>query len=89
MALGASERLVQQEVLLKTLRLALTGVAIGTLASFGLTRWIESLLFGTTPTDPVVFTVVILLLCAAAMLAGYLPAKRASRVDPMIALRAN
>jgi predicted permease len=89
MALGASERLVQQEVLLKTLRLALTGVAIGTLASFGLTRWIESLLFGTTPTDPVVFTVVILLLCAAAMLAGYFPARQASHVDPMIALRAN
>jgi predicted permease len=50
MALGASERLVQQEVLLKTLRLALTGVAIGTLASFALTEWIESLLFATTPT---------------------------------------
>ena len=87
MALGASEGLVQREVLTKTLRLALTGVAIGTLASFALTKWIESLLFGTTPTDPVVFSGVILLLCAAAMVAGYVPARRASRVDPMIALR--
>jgi predicted permease len=89
MALGASERLVQREVLIKTLRLALTGVAIGTLASFALTKWIASLLFGTTPTDPVVFSGVILLLCAAALAAGYVPARRASRVDPMIALRAN
>jgi predicted permease len=87
MALGASERLVQREVLKKTLRLALTGVAIGTLASFGLTKWIESLLFGTTPTDPVVFSGVILLLCAAALVAGYVPARRASRVDPIVALR--
>jgi predicted permease len=89
MALGASERLVQREVLIKTLRLALTGVALGTLASFALTKWIESLLFGITPTDPVVFSGVILLLCAAALVAGYVPARRASRVDPMIALRAN
>jgi len=89
MSLGASERLVQREVLIKTLRLALTGVAIGTLASFALTKWIESLLFGTTPTDPVVFLGVILLLCSAALVAGYVPARRASRVDPMIALRAN
>jgi ABC-type antimicrobial peptide transport system permease subunit len=87
MALGASQGLVQREVLTKTLRLALTGVAVGTLASFALTKWIESLLFGTTPTDPVVFSGVILLLCAAALVAGYVPARRASRIDPMIALR--
>jgi predicted permease len=89
MALGASAGLVQREVLRKTLRLALTGVAIGTLASFAFAKWIDSLLFGTTRTDPVVFTGVILLLCAAALVAGYIPARRASRVDPMIALRAN
>jgi len=87
MALGASAGLVQREVLTKTLRLALTGVAIGMLASFALTKWIESLLFGTTPTDPVVFSGVILLLCAAALVAGYVPARRASRIDPMVALR--
>jgi predicted permease len=87
MALGASERLVRREVLMKTLRLALTGVAIGTLASFALTKWIESLLFGTTSTDAVVFSGVILLLCVAALVAGYVPARRASRIDPMVALR--
>jgi predicted permease len=89
MALGASERLVEREVLKETLRLALTGVAIGALASFALNKWIESLLFGTTPTDPVAFSGVILLLCAAALVAGYVPARRASHVDPMIALRSN
>ena len=89
MALGASEWMVQRGVLMKTLRLALIGAAIGIFASFLLTKWIESMLFGTTPTDPVVFTFVILLLCAAALVAGYIPARRASRVDPMIALRAN
>ena len=87
MALGASERLVRRKVLMKTLRLALTGVAIGTLASFALTKWIKSLLFGTTATDPVVFSGVILLLCGAALVAGYVPARRASRIDPMVALR--
>jgi predicted permease len=87
MALGASEGLVQREVLTKTLRLALTGVALGTLASFVLTKWIESLLFSTTPTDPAAFLGVILLLSAVALVAGYVPARRASRIDPMVALR--
>jgi predicted permease len=87
MALGADKWLVQQEVLTKTLRLAVVGVALGTLASFALTRWIGSLLFGTTTTDPAVFSGVILLLCAIALVAGYVPARRASRIDPMIALR--
>jgi predicted permease len=89
MALGASAGLVQREVLMKTLRLAVSGAAIGTLAAFAFAKGIDSLLFGTTRTDPVVFSGVILLLCAAALVAGYLPARRASRVDPMIALRAN
>ena len=89
MALGASKGLVQREVLTKTLRLALIGVAIGILASIASAKWIESLLFGTTPTDPIIFTSVILLLCATALVAGYVPARRASRIDPMIALRAH
>ncbi len=87
MALGATAGLVRRQVLTKTLRLALTGVALGTVASLALTRWLESLLFGTTPTDPAVFAGVIVLLCAVALLAGYIPARRASRIDPMIALR--
>ena len=87
MALGASAGLVQRGVLAQTLRLALAGVVLGTLGSFALTKWIESLLFGTTPTDPTVFSGVILLLCSVALVAGYVPARRASRIDPMKALR--
>ena len=87
MALGASEGLVQREVLTKTLRLAIAGVTLGAVGSLALTKWIESLLFGITATDPVVFSGVILLLCAVALVAGYFPARRAARVNPMVALR--
>ena len=87
MALGASVGLVERDVLIKTLRLALAGVALGTLGSFALSRWIESLLFGTTATDPAVYSAVIVLLCAVALAAAYVPARRASRIDPMRALR--
>jgi predicted permease len=89
MALGASAGLVQREVLMKTLRLTAAGVALGTLASFALTTWLESLLYNTRPTDPAVLSGVILLLCAVALVAGFIPARRASRIDPMTALRAN
>ena len=88
MALGANSGLVLRAVLTRTLRLALAGVALGTLGSFALSKWIESLLFGTTPTNPAVFSGVSLLLCAVALIAAYLPARRASRIDPMRALRA-
>ena len=87
MALGASSGLVQRDVLARTLRLALAGVALGTVASFVLSKWIASLLFGTTSTNPAVFSGVILLLCAVALVAAYAPARRASRIDPMEALR--
>jgi predicted permease len=87
MAMGASRGLVQRGVLTKTLRLALAGVALGTLGSFALSKWIESLLFGTTTTNPVVYSGVIFLLCAVALVAAYGPARRASRIDPMQALR--
>ena len=87
MAMGASSWRVQRDVLGNTLRLALTGVALGALGSFALSKWIESLLFGTTPTDPAAFSGVILLLCLVALAAAYCPARRASRIDPMRALR--
>jgi predicted permease len=87
MALGASSGVVQRDVLAKTLRLALAGVALGTVGSFALSKWIESLLFGTTTTNPAVFSGVVLLLCAVALMAAYAPARRASRIDPMEALR--
>ena len=89
MALGASTGVVQRDVVTKTLRLALIGVGLGTIASFAVARWLESLLFGTTPADPAIFTAATSLLCVVALIAGYIPARRASRIDPMIALRAS
>jgi ABC-type antimicrobial peptide transport system permease subunit len=87
MALGANSGLVLRGVLRRTLRLALAGVALGTLGSFALSKWIESLLFGTTPTNPAVFSGVGVLLCAVALVAAYVPARRASRIEPLQALR--
>jgi ABC-type lipoprotein release transport system permease subunit len=87
MAMGATAGLVLRGVLAKTLRLAGMGVALGTLGAFVLRKWIESLLFGTTPTDPAVFSGVALLLCGVALLAAYVPARRASRIEPLEALR--
>jgi ABC-type antimicrobial peptide transport system permease subunit len=67
--------------------LALCGIVIGCLAAFGLTRVLTGLLFGVTPSDPVTFLAVPSLLLLAALLACYLPARRATKVDPVIALR--
>ena len=69
------------------MRLALVGVAIGLGAAFGLARFITTFLFGVTAKDPVVFAGVPVLLTAIAFLSVWLPARRASKVDPMIALR--
>jgi ABC-type lipoprotein release transport system permease subunit len=87
MALGATRERVQLEVIYKTLRMALIGVALGTVASFAAARAIRSMLFGTAPTDRVTFTVMALLLTAVALLAGYIPARRASQSNPISALR--
>ena len=89
MALGASQSLVQLGVILKTLRLALIGVAVGVIASLALARLIASLLFETAPSDPVTFVGMVVLLGTVALIAGYLPARRASKIHPMIALRTN
>jgi predicted permease len=89
MALGASMGQVQLNVIVKTLRLALVGVAAGTAASLLVSKAIAALLFGTAPTDPVTFAATILLLGTVALVAGYLPARRASRINPMVALRNN
>jgi len=87
MALGASAGHVQLRVLRQTVVLTLAGAAVGLLASFGMARWMRSLLFGVTPADPATFAAMIMLLTAIAVLAGYLPARRASHIDPMSALR--
>src|SRR5580704_1571559 len=89
MALGASQGRVQLAVIGKTMLLALIGIATGTVASFAISSLIASLLFGTRATDQATFLSMILLLLLVALLAGYIPARRASRINPMIALRNN
>jgi predicted permease len=89
MALGATMAQVQFSVIGKTLRLALIGIVAGTIASLLVTKAIATLLFATTPTDPITFEAMILSLGAVALLAGYIPARRASRINPMVALRNN
>jgi ABC-type antimicrobial peptide transport system permease subunit len=67
--------------------LALLGVSVGLVASFGVTRYLASLLYGVSTTDPATYAVVAVLIAAVALLACLLPALRATRVDPMEALR--
>jgi putative ABC transport system permease protein len=87
MALGAKPRDVLRMVVAQGMRLALIGLAIGLTGAFALTRVMESLLFGVSPTDPATFAIVSLSLAGIAFLATYLPARRATKVDPVIALR--
>jgi len=87
MALGASPVNVLRMVLGQGMRTAAIGVVIGIAGSLMLTRTMQSLLFGVTATDPLTFAAVALALAAVALLACYLPARRATRVDPMVALR--
>jgi predicted permease len=89
MALGASATNLQSRVLLNTLGLVSAGLALGMAASGVLTGLLQGLLFGVTPGDPVTFIGIGAVLIAVAALAGYLPARRASRIDPMVALRAS
>ena len=89
MALGASEARVQLDVIWRTMRLALVGISVGVVASLAVSRLIASLLFRTASTDLFTFISMVILLVAVALLAGYLPARRASKIDPIIALRSN
>lgn len=87
MALGARQRDVVGMVLGRAARLAGAGIALGLIASLGLTRLMSSLLYGVKPSDPWTYAAVSLLLMTVAALAAYLPARRAVRVDPLVALR--
>jgi len=89
MALGATRERVQFGVISKTLRMALIGVAVGTAFSLLFAGAIRSMLFETQALDPLIFAGMIVLLTFVAFVAGYLPARRASRIEPMSALRSN
>jgi putative ABC transport system permease protein len=87
MALGAARREILWLVLKQGMMLALAGLVVGIAATFGVTRFLNSMLFGITPNDPATFLMVSVLLTLVAALACYIPAHRASRIDPMEALR--
>jgi putative ABC transport system permease protein len=87
MALGATPRRVIGLILREVLLVVFAGVAIGLAAAFGLTRFLASQLFGVQPADPLTFAAVAVVLTGVALLACYVPARRAMRVDPMVALR--
>ena len=86
-ALGAQRRDILKQVVRQGLALTLIGIVVGMAGAFGLTRLMDSLLFGVTPTDPLTFAIVAILFGAVTLLACYLPARRATKVDPMVALR--
>jgi predicted permease len=88
MAIGASARDVQRQIMTQTLWLAGAGMVIGGAASWVVARGLRGLLFEVTATDPRTFLTMAAILTAVAIVAGYLPARRASRIDPMVALRA-
>jgi putative ABC transport system permease protein len=87
LALGAKGRDMLQMVLAQGAKLVLLGVAIGTAAALGLTRLMANLLFGVSAYDPVTYVAIAALLILVALLACFIPARRATSVDPMVALR--
>ena len=88
MALGADRRDVLRLVLMRAFRIIVAGVIVGLAVAVGMTRVLQRFLFGVTPTDPIAFTLVTLLLMAVGLVAAWLPARRATRIDPSAALRA-
>jgi putative ABC transport system permease protein len=87
LALGAEQRDILKLIVGQGMVLVLIGAGIGLLLAFGVTRVLQGALFGVSATDPLTFTVVLLVLVGVALLACYLPARRATKVDPLVALR--
>jgi putative ABC transport system permease protein len=87
MALGAGKSDVLKMVISQGIKLALVGVAIGLAGALGLTRFLSGLLYGVKPGDPLTLVAVSALLITVALLASYIPAHQAAKVDPMVALR--
>jgi putative ABC transport system permease protein len=87
LTLGAQPREILQLVIGKGLWLAAVGIAVGIVGALGMTRLLVFMLAGVSPRDPLTFTGVALLIAAVALAACYIPARRAMRVDPMVALR--
>jgi predicted permease len=85
MALGATQGVVQRRILRDTLELAIIGIALGTIASWVVARLLRSQLFGVSSTDPATFVAMIVVVTAVALVSGYLPARRASRIEPTAA----
>jgi putative ABC transport system permease protein len=87
MALGAQPGAILRSVLAQGGKMAVAGIALGLAASLGLTQLMKSLLFGVSVTDPLTLAAVVVVLLAVALLASWIPARKAMRVDPMVALR--
>jgi ABC-type antimicrobial peptide transport system permease subunit len=87
MALGAGRRNIVALILRQTLVMLVVGIAVGLILSFAASRSVASLIFGLAPTDPLTLAGAALFLITVALLASYIPARRASRIEPMIALR--
>jgi len=87
MAIGAQRRDVFRLVIGRGMVLVLIGVALGLIASFSLTRLMRTMIFGVAPTDPATFVTIAILLTSVALVACYVPGRRATKVDPLVALR--
>jgi predicted permease len=87
MALGSSAARVQRRIVAKTLTLTVAGIMLGTVGAYALTRLMASLLYGVSPTDPMTFAAMVVVLTSMSVVAGYLPAYRAARIDPVSVLR--